>query len=165
MRTASLNWMASLLGFSGLGGMMSMADAQSAAPIQGPAGTPELVAAAKADGMLAKVVYVVFTRGVDPAKTPKNVDTQAALKQHIEYQKKLEKDGILFAAGPFSSNDVPAQGLIMIRAGSEAQARAIADADPMHKLGLRIYTLGRWQIHEGTMSVRVNFSNGTYELE
>lgn len=148
-----------------MGGLMSMSSAQTPQPIQGPAGTPELVAAAQADGMLAKVLYVVLTRGVDPAQAPKNVDAAAAGKQHIEYQKKLEKDGILFAAGPFSANDIPAQGMIMIRAGSEAEARAIADADPMHKFGLRTYTLGRWQIHEGSVSVRVNFSNGTYEFE
>jgi uncharacterized protein len=162
MHTTHIKWLVSLLG---MGGVMAVVDAQTPAAIQGPAGTPELVAAAKADGMLAKVVYVVFTRAVDPAKAPKNVDAEAVGKQHIAYQKKLEKDGIMFAAGPFSSNDIPAQGLIMIRAGSEAEARAIADADPMHKLGLRTYSLGRWQIHEGTMSVRVNFSNGTYEFD
>ncbi len=125
----------------------------------------DMVAAARAEGMLAKLVYVVFTQGVAADKVPKDVDRAAAGKQHIEYQKMLEKQGIMFAAGPLSASGIPAQGMIMIRAKDEAAARAIADADPMHKLGLRTYTLGRWQINEGTVSVRVNFSNGSYEFE
>lgn len=126
---------------------------------------PAMVANAKAQGMLAKVLYVVFTRGVDAAQAPKDIDRQEAGRQHIEYQKKLEKDGIMFAAGPLVAEGVAAQGMIVIRANSPQEARAIADADPMHKLGLRTYSLGVWQINEGTMSVRVNFSNGTYSFE
>jgi len=126
----------------------------------------QMVKNARANGMLAKVLYIVFTQGIPGAKLPEGVeDQQQMMTMHLDYQKKLEKEGIMFGAGPFSAEGNSAQGMIVIRANSEEEARAIADADPMHKFGQREYKLGRWQVNEGTVTVRVNFSNGTYEFE
>ena len=119
----------------------------------------------RANGMLAKVLYVVFTQGIPGAALPEGINREQMMTIHLDYQKKLEKEGIMFGAGPFSAEGIAAQGMIVIRADSMEQAKAIADADPMHRLGQRKYTLGRWQINEGTVSIRVNFSNGTYEFE
>lgn len=130
--------------------------------VQSAAEVPESVANARANGMLAKVVYVVFTRAADDA--PKDMDPKASMTEHLNYQKKLEKEGIMFAAGPLAAPGIPAVGMIVIRADTLEDAIKIADNDPMHKRGLRQYTIGSWQINEGTMSLRVNFSNGTYEF-
>ena len=38
------------------------------------------------------------------------------------------------------------------------QARAIAEADPMHKEGKRTFTLRRWLVNEGGMTISVRFA-------
>lgn len=117
----------------------------------------------KANGFLGKIVYAVFTR---PAQSPpEDADMTTLMKSHLAYQKELEDKGIMFAAGPLSVEDVDAMGLIVYRAASLAEAISIADADPMHAHGVREYSIGQWLINEGTMTIKVNFSNGSYEFE
>ena len=66
----------------------------------------------------------------------------------------------MFAAGPLSQEDGTRYGgMFVLRANSFEEARAIADADPLHKAGLRSYTLMRWTVNEGSYSVRVNYSD------
>ena len=62
------------------------------------------------------------------------------LAEHLAYQKDLEARGITFAAGPFaddSETDWSGEGMIIVRAASVAEATAIAQADPMHRSGVR----------------------------
>lgn len=93
-------------------------------------------------------------------------DLDRMLPEHLEHQIKLEKSGIMFAAGPMANSDgTPAGGLIVIRAKDFAEAQAIADSDPFHKAGLRTYTLRRWTVNEGSYSIRVNYSDQSYTLE
>ena len=90
-----------------------------------------------------------------------------ALPDHLEYQVSLEERGIMFAAGPlFDQDDTPPRaGLIIIRANSFAEAEEIAKADPMHARGLRTYTLDRWQINEGSFTLKVQFANRVTVLD
>jgi len=117
----------------------------------------------QAAGFLGKIVYVVFTRPA--ASPPADIDRKALMTEHLNYQKELEKKGIMFGAGPLSVEGIDAQGMIMYRADSLAEAIRIADADPMHAKGVREYSIGQWLINEGTISIRVNFSNGSYEIQ
>jgi hypothetical protein len=52
-----------------------------------------------------------------------------------------------------------------LRAHSFEEARAIADADPLHKAGLRSYTLMSWTVNEGSYAVRVNYSDQSITIE
>ena len=45
------------------------------------------------------------------------------------------------------------------------QAREIADADPMHKAGVRSYTLRKWFLNEGSLEVSLKFSAQDFELD
>ena len=45
------------------------------------------------------------------------------------------------------------------------QAREIADADPMHKAGVRTYKLRKWFLNEGSLEVSMKFSAQNFELE
>ena len=56
-------------------------------------------------------------------------------------------------------------GMIIIRANSEAEARAIADADPYHRGGFRSYRLQRWMMNEGSFGVRLRYSDGGFEID
>ncbi len=111
---------------------------------------------------LQKLFWIIFSDPVEGAG-----DRRPVHPQHLAHQYDLESRGILFAAGPFLGEDGKpcGPGMIIIRADSEAQARAIADADPYHAKGFRKYRLQRWSMNEGTIGLRVNFSNGSYEID
>ena len=44
------------------------------------------------------------------------------------------------------------------------EARALADADPMHRDGKRSYTLRRWLINEGSLTVSLGLSGQSIEI-
>lgn len=110
---------------------------------------------------LGKELYVVHTT---PVASREELDK--LLPEHLAHQIRLEKQGIMFAAGPLAAEDgARIGGMVIIRADSFAAARAIADSDPYHKNGLRKYTLTRWTINEGSYGIRVNYSDQTVTIE
>ncbi len=107
-------------------------------------------------GFLGKEVYVVTTR---PVGQP---ISREMMQKHLENQVALEKEGIMFAAGPLFAtpeSQAPEAGLIVIRAASFDEANQIAMRDPLHSSGLRTYTLQRWVINEGSYSVTISYSD------
>jgi uncharacterized protein YciI len=110
---------------------------------------------------LGKEMFLVVTR---PVRSP---EIAKRLKDHLDHQVDLEKRGIMFAAGPLypRGSDLPEAGMFVLRANSFEEARAIADADPLHKAGLRSYTLMRWTVNEGSYAVRVNYSDQSVTIE
>src|SRR5690606_34596680 len=84
------------------------------------------------------------------------------LKPHLDYQIDLERRGIMFGAGPFfddAEQEWHGEGMVIIRASSLAEARAIAAADPMHMSGARTFTVRPWLLNEGTVTVKITYSN------
>ena len=112
--------------------------------------------------MLKKQFWVVITRAVKP---PEEVRKQ--LKAHLDYQIEIEKQGIMYGAGPVNppGDAKPAFGLIIIRAADEAEARRIADSDPMHSSGMRQYELYAWSLNEGRINVTLDFSDQTFRFD
>ncbi|WP_299625160.1 YciI family protein [uncultured Tateyamaria sp.] len=118
----------------------------------------EYKAAAKARGALALELYAAIST---PAKSPD--DVKAALPDHLAYQADLERAGRLALAGPMSDEsgeNMQGVGLIIYRAPSLEAARALAEADPMHKTGARSFVLRRWMINEGSLHLSVGLSTG-----
>ena len=86
---------------------------------------------------------------------------------HLEYQQRMEKEGVYIAAGPHWADDGETwegEGMIVVRAGSLDEARKIAEADPMHASGARSFRVRSWLINEGTITVKVNFATGDYTV-
>ena len=112
--------------------------------------------------MLKKKLWVVMSKAVKP---PEELAKQ--VKAHLEYQIKLEKSGVMYGAGPATPPGATqaAFGLIIIRAKDEADARRIADADPMHSSGMRTYELYSWSLNEGRINVTLDFSDQTFRFE
>ncbi|MCE7001619.1 YciI family protein [Kibdelosporangium philippinense] len=123
----------------------------------------DLVKYGEEQGLLGKQLFIVFsnpTNGIGPIL--ENLDT------HVEYQRKLERDGIMFAAGPLANHDLTewdGEGIFMYRANSMAAAVELAAADPMHISGARSYTVRLWLLNEGTYSVQVYYSGGKPKIE
>ena len=108
-------------------------------------------------GLLAKKLYVVFTSPVNGLGPIMEV-----LDEHLAYQNKIQDEGIMFGAGPFSDDaeqNWDGDGMVIIRANSMAAAKVIADNDPMHKAGARSYKIRPWLLNEGKVTVDLTFSN------
>lgn len=78
---------------------------------------------------------------------------EAALEEHLPYQKRLEDDGVMFAAGPLSSADGAewnGEGVFVYRAANLKEATRMAEADPMHARGARRFEIRAWCLNEGT---------------
>ena len=109
-----------------------------------------------AKGMLAKRMYVVFTTPVGGMEA-----IMKNLEEHLAYQIDLEARGIMFGAGPFADDTETSwegEGMVIVRAASLAEARAIAEADPMHKSGARKFRIRPWLLNEGSYTLTVRYS-------
>ena len=116
------------------------------------------------EGMLRKKLYVVRTSPAGDDLSP----LFEQIEDHIAYQLEIEKNGTLFAAGPVWTEETCAwngEGMIVIRADSLSAAKDIANADPMHSSGARVYSIEPWLINEGNLSVQVSFSNSSMQIK
>lgn len=112
--------------------------------------------------MLQKQLYAIFTSpvaGLGPV-----LET---IEAHLAFQVALEGEGVLYAAGPMWTDDEQSwegEGLVVVRAGSRAEAIAIAERDPMHISGARRFTVRPWMINEGSITVRLDCSSQTFKV-
>jgi uncharacterized protein YciI len=112
--------------------------------------------------MLRKKLYVLISKPVVPPDRLKPF-----LMAHLEYMILLEKRGVVFASGPLADGEGPpsGHGLTVLRAKNAAEARALAEADPFVANGLRTFELKEWTVMEGTLSLRVNLSDQSIEVD
>ena len=111
--------------------------------------------------MLQKDLYVIFTKAVAPREK-----IMELLPKHLERQVELEKQGILFAAGPMEPEyeTKPRTGMIIVRADSFKHANEIAMGDPFHAQGLREFEIWNWSMNEGSINVTINYSDQTAQI-
>jgi uncharacterized protein YciI len=112
--------------------------------------------------MLRKELYVIFT-------TPTNGlgPVMENLEKHLEFQIQLEKNGIMFGAGPFfadNESDWNGEGMVIIRAQSLKEAHEIASKDPMHMSGARTFKIRPWLLNEGTITIQLSYSDCSQKL-
>ena len=67
--------------------------------------------------------------------------TSEVVKLHAAHLAELDGEGKLVLAGPIPER---ASGLIVLRTASLAEAKAIADEDPMIRGSYQTYELGTW---------------------
>ena len=120
----------------------------------------DILAASK--GMLQKQMYVVHTFPTDGMGP-----VMENIEPHLKFQIELEEKGIMFGAGPFwddAEEKWEGEGMVIIRAGSLSEAKEIAASDPMHSSGARHFTVRPWLMNEGTVTVKIRYSDGSREL-
>lgn len=124
---------------------------------------PTTVVYENSAGMLRMKLYIIFT------SPTKDLDRVAEhIKEHLDYQIMLERQGVMFAAGPIwedNEDEWTGEGMVVVRAKSLQEAEAIAAADPMHISGARNYRIRPWLVNEGSLSVTVNFSDMSMNLD
>lgn len=127
-----------------------------------PKSVPAAAVLEASKGMLQRQLYAIFTTpndGLGPVF--------AVIEEHLKFQVQLERDGILYAAGPMWTDDEQSwegEGLVIVKAASRAEAVAIAERDPMHISGARSFRVRPWLINEGTVTITLNNSNQTFSF-
>ena len=111
-------------------------------------------------GMLRKKLYVILSKG---GAAPEQLAEH--LPRHLEYMIGLEKKGV-FASGPLAQADgqMRGDGLTVVRAANAQAAREIAEADPFVVHGLRSFELREWTVMEGSLGIKLHFSDQSLEL-
>ena len=113
--------------------------------------------------MLNKDLYVVFTKPENGMK-----EVMENLEEHLKFQVSLEKNGVMFGAGPFwEDNEIDwnGEGMVIIRANSLDHANQIAASDPMHQSGARNFTVRPWLLNEGNIQVSLDYSTGKFKFK
>ena len=113
--------------------------------------------------MLNKDLYVVFTKPENGMK-----EVMENLEEHLKFQVSLEKNGVIFGAGPFwEDNEIDwnGEGMVIIRANSLDHAKQIAASDPMHQSGARNFTVRPWLLNEGNIQVSLDYSTGKFKFK
>ena len=113
--------------------------------------------------MLNKDLYVVFTKPENGMKA-----VMKNLEEHLKFQVSLEKNGVMFGAGPFwEDNEIDwnGEGMVIIRANSLDHAKQIAASDPMHQSGARNFTVRPWLLNEGNIQVSLDYSTGKFKFK
>ena len=116
----------------------------------------ELRIAELTKGMLRLKLWVIFSHG-------KGLDLKPYLADHLAYMIALECEGKLFASGPFGDG-TRGDGMTIVRAASEDEAREIALRDPFVINGIRTFKIQSWTLMEGSLSVTVNFSDRSAKI-
>ncbi|OIO06249.1 MAG: hypothetical protein AUJ52_12595 [Elusimicrobia bacterium CG1_02_63_36] len=69
--------------------------------------------------------------------------TEAVIRAHVAHLKRLNDEGRLVLCGPFKDFK---GGMVVVKADSYEEAKAIAEADPFVKEGVETYELRTWEL-------------------
>lgn len=116
----------------------------------------ELKIAELTKGMLRLKLFVVFSYG-------KGLDLKPYLAEHLQYMIDLERQGKLFASGPFGDG-TKGDGMTILRVADEAEARDIATRDPFVANGIRTFKIELWTVMEGSLNLTVHFSDRSAKI-
>jgi len=86
-----------------------------------------------------------------PQSAPADAEeTRRLHEDHLAHIRSLMQSGKLGAAGPFT-DDGELRGLLIFRAASLDEARALAEADPLVKSGRFVVEFHPWMAADGTL--------------
>ena len=107
-------------------------------------GAAELFERTRNTGQFVKRAYIIRSELV----SPRILDDVIA--EHRNYLEELAANGKLLAAGPFIPGGLESKyngaGMIVVYADSEDEARRIGEDDPMHRKGVRKFTIDFWLV-------------------
>jgi uncharacterized protein YciI len=108
---------------------------------------PSNFKAAEAGGATDTLYFGFLVNGKDRSQDPDTAKTLQA--GHLAYMTERHKEGKLLAAGPLGDGSEHRRGIIVYRAASMDEARALAEGDPAVKAGRLAVELYPWTVPRG----------------
>lgn len=127
-------------------------------------------AANEAEALMAKLqreqCYLVFLKPVENPPDPGKSQGEMRLEHH-DWLVEMERQGILFAAGPTRDPEewIKGSGLLILRAPNREEATKYAEQEPYTKYGQRIQEIIPWQRNEGTVSINIRMADGELQID
>jgi uncharacterized protein YciI len=109
---------------------------------------------------LKKHFYVVLMKAV-----ASSAEMEPFVEKHLLYMLDIQNQGKLFASGPFFQEDVKvADGLAIFQTDTVEETRALIEAEPLTRRGLRNFEIRPWELREGRMTLTLNSSTSSYDF-
>ena len=112
--------------------------------------------------MLRKQLYVIFTKPVN------GMEPIMAISRSISISRSIWRSAASCSApgrcGTTPKTPGKAKAWWSCAPASLAEAKAIAASDPMHKAGARSFTVRPWLINEGTVTIKLSYSDGKFDI-
>ena len=84
---------------------------------------------------------------------------------HYRWIIALEKEGLVFGSGPlFKADGSQGVGMTIFRAPDQVAAAAMAALDPFVSGGAASFTIERWQVNEGRITMSIDFSDQSFSF-
>ena len=108
---------------------------------------------------LRKRVYVALSHPVVPEE-----EIIPFLPEHLAYMSAHENQ--IFLSGPFlKEGRLVDEGLTILHTDREEEAIAFMRNEPLVKRGLRTFALKRWEIREGSLTIRLIAGRSEFSLD
>lgn len=110
--------------------------------------------------MIKKTLWVVLTT----AKVPSSqMEPHAAA--HLRYMNELERQGVLWASGPFvQPGTLVGDGLTIFNVVDVESVHRLMAEEPLTQLGMRIYEVRKWELREGRIGIDLYCSTSTFAV-
>lgn len=113
--------------------------------------------------MLGLQLYLIRMMAVEPFDDPMKAyfeDHREAFDAHIDWLRRIEDDGTMFASGVLKDeNNWDGSGMAIIRAASYEDAVKIAENEPFHKAGVRKNEVQGWLMNEANFQFSLKLMN------
>jgi uncharacterized protein len=110
--------------------------------------------------MIRKTLWVVLSK----AKVS-SAEMEPHAPEHLRYMNELEAQGRLWGSGPFiMPGVVVGDGLTIFDVADEAEVHRLMADEPLTKLGMRTYTVHRWELREGRIAINLLLSQSKVTL-
>ena len=91
-------------------------------------------------------------------------ERERVLREHLLWQQRLERTGVLVLAGPVDAEMAPGAGLAVVRANSRESVEELAATEPFAQVGLRTNRVRSWTVNEGALTVSIRLFDDACEL-
>jgi uncharacterized protein YciI len=111
--------------------------------------------------MLKKRLFVALSKAI-----ASSAQMLPHIEEHLKYMNRMESAGNVFASGPFLQEGVlVGDGMTILQTDTIEEARMIMQAEPLIERGLRTFDLRPWELREGRMTINLNASTATFNLD
>ena len=112
------------------------------------------------NGMIRKSYYLMHRRPLEPQRKAE------VMLEHFQWIVELEKRGqIVFSGALFDREGVQGEGLTLLRARDWDEAERLAETDPFVMAGAVSFSIDRWVIGGGSLTVSISLSDQRMQVD